>query len=193
MAIRNKHSSRDKLQPTNNYQQCLILSFTRFCFLKAAPIGSIGRIEYSIHPFQGRRGSHRRALAIRTRQEHKAPPTLYKISDTYSHALQCYFIICVTLHGNAIRWVTAGRRGSPCVTGNLGAVVERQCTARHTEDQIHQNRPPVIALTFYFRFVCMLVAGYMRVLMLEAPSRRRLLALQQPAAAMTARNAVRRF
>ena len=44
----------------------------------------------------------------------------------------------------------------------------------HTQDQIHRNRPPVVALIFYSTFVCFIVTFSMQVLILEAPSRTRL-------------------
>jgi hypothetical protein len=55
----------------------------------------------------------------------------------------------------------------------------------HTQDQIHRNRPPVVALIFYSTFVCFIVTFSMLVLILEAPSRTRLLALLLEAKAAT--------
>jgi len=75
----------------------------------ARPIGSLGHFEYSMWHFSVTAASpqvpppstrHCRApvIPVRLSPQHKTPPTRNKLSGTYSQALQCYFIICFTIH-----------------------------------------------------------------------------------------------
>jgi hypothetical protein len=68
----------------------------------SAPIGSIGPTEYSVRPFCFTPCFTPCTPSARTRlcPKHKTPPTRNKLFDIYSQALQCYFIVCFTLHGD---------------------------------------------------------------------------------------------